>query len=86
MVKTGIILGDIEMRQQCEIIINGHLPPQWMVAFEGMDVIYLPDGSSTCITGSLPDQSALYGLLMRLRDLGINLVSVKAIDLKDKHE
>ncbi len=62
-----------------EIVVCGHLPPQWTTAFEAMEVRCLPD-ASTCIAGALPDQSALYGLLMRLRDLGINLVSVKALD------
>jgi hypothetical protein len=41
---------------------------------EGMEVNGLADGN-TCIAGSLPDQSALSGLLMRLRDLGITLIS-----------
>ncbi len=63
------------MNQQYEIIIRGHLTPQWAVVFDGMEVTCLPDGS-TRIAGCLPDQTALYGLLMRLRDLGITLVSV----------
>ncbi len=44
-----------------------------------MEATCLPDGN-TRITGSVPDQSALYGLLMRLRDLGITLVSVNPAD------
>ncbi len=71
------------MSQQYEIIIHGHLPPRWKVAFEDMELTCLPDGN-TCISGSLPDQSALYGLLMRLRDLGLSLVSVNAVAPKEK--
>ncbi len=71
------------MNHQFEIIISGHLSPRWMVAFEGMEVTSLPDGN-TRITGSLPDQSALYGLMMRLRDLGIKLVSVNPVVAKDE--
>ncbi len=70
------------MSQPYEIIIRGHLPPQWAAAFEGMAVTCLPDGN-TCIYGSLPDQSALYGLLMRLRDLGITLISINVVEPKE---
>ncbi len=66
------------MSQQYEIVIHGHLTAQWSVIFEGMEITCLPDGN-TRISGSLPDQSALYGLLMRLRDLGITLVSVNVV-------
>jgi hypothetical protein len=63
------------MIQRYEIVIRGHLTSQWGAVFEGMEVSCLPDGN-TCITGVLPDQSALYGLLVRLRDLGVTLISV----------
>jgi hypothetical protein len=63
------------MIQRYEIVVHGHLTPEWEAVFEGMEVICLPNGS-TLITGSLADQSELYGLLMRLRDLGITLISV----------
>ncbi len=63
------------MDQKYEITIRGHLASRWAAVFEGMQVICLEDGN-TRITGELPDQSALYGLLMRLRDLGMTLISV----------
>lgn len=63
------------MNQHFEITIRGHLTPQWTVIFDGMDVISLADGN-TLITGNLPDQAALYGLLIQLRDLGMTLISV----------
>jgi len=63
------------MNQHFEITIRGHLTSEWTVVFDGMDVICLTDGN-TLITGNLPDQAALYGLLMRLRDLGLTLISV----------
>jgi hypothetical protein len=66
------------MGQRYEIVVRGHLPSQWAAAFEGMAVQCQADGSS-CIAGSLPDQSALYGLLMRLRDLGLTLVSMRQL-------
>lgn len=64
------------MSQPYEIVILGLLPPQWNSIFEDLEIHCLADGN-TCIAGSLPDQSALYGLLMQLRDFGLTLISVK---------
>ena len=58
-----------------EIRVHGHLSTEWRVAFDGMEITCLADGDTT-LTGFLPDQAALYGLLLRLRDLGLTLVSV----------
>jgi hypothetical protein len=71
------------MSQCYEIIIHGRLPSQWIDFFEEMEVTWLPEGD-TCMAGSLPDQTALYGLLMRLRDLGIQLVSVNVVHPKEE--
>ncbi len=71
------------MSQRYEIVICEHLSPQWVTLLEGMEIVSLPNGG-TRLTGSLPDQSALYGLLMRLRDLGIKLVSVNPIEPKEE--
>ena len=60
-----------------EIIIRGHLPPEWSAELSGLEVTCQSDGN-TRLTGSLPDQAALYGLLLRLRDLGLMLVSVNS--------
>ncbi len=75
--------GAIEMNQQYEIVIHGHLTSQWLMMFEGMEMDCLPDGN-TRIAGSLPDQSSLYGLLMRLRDFGLALVSVNPVVSKEE--
>ena len=58
-----------------EIRIHGHLKSQFARWFDGMQITPLPDGD-TLISGPLPDQSALFGLLSRVRDLGLALVSV----------
>lgn len=71
------------MNQMYEIVIRGHLPPQWTSEFENLEIASLPDGT-TRISGSLPDQSALYGLLMRLRDFGLSLVSVNTVESKEE--
>ncbi len=63
------------MNMRYNIIVREHLPPGWSAVLDGMEVVCQPDGN-TCITGSLPDQAALFGLLLRLRDLGLTLVSL----------
>jgi hypothetical protein len=55
--------------------IEGHLDPQWSDWFEGLAMRHLPDGN-TELSGDVADQSTLYGLLSRSRDLGLTLLSV----------
>ncbi len=57
------------------IRLKGHLGPQWADWFEDMTITLEPDGD-TVLTGPVVDQSALYGLLRRLRDIGLPLISV----------
>ena len=59
-----------------EIHIAGHLDPQWSDWLEGM-AINLQENGETELSGQLPDQSALYGVLNRLRDLNLKLLSVE---------
>lgn len=61
-----------------EIRIAGHLSPQWMDWFEGLTVSLDEDGS-TLLTGPVADQAALHGLLKKIRDLGMILISVNRV-------
>jgi hypothetical protein len=61
-----------------EIRVTGHLDGRWADWFEGLSLRHEPDGT-TVIKGPVPDQAALHGLLHRIRDLGIPLVSVLRI-------
>ncbi|MBI9050242.1 MAG: hypothetical protein JEZ00_12540 [Anaerolineaceae bacterium] len=61
-----------------QIRINGHLNPDWTDWFEGL-TITREDGGTTVLTGEVLDQAALYGTLKRIRDLGMNLVSLNPI-------
>ena len=63
------------MPEQYEIKIKGHLDPRWSEWFAGLKVTEL-EADETLISGSLPDQAALHGLLERIRDLNLKLVSV----------
>src|SRR6266496_3144870 len=58
-----------------QIRITGHLGRTWTDWFEGL-TISLQDNGDTLLTGALVDQAALYGLLKKVRDLGMPLVSV----------
>jgi hypothetical protein len=62
-----------------EIRVEGHLDKRWAASFEGMILNRETDGTTT-LRGPLPDQAALHGLLARVRDVGLSLVSVTRIE------
>lgn len=62
-----------------EIRVQGHLDDRWADWFDGMTITREDDGS-TRIAGVVVDQAALHGLLRKVRDLGMPLVSVNRIE------
>ena len=65
-----------------EIHIKGQIGEHWSEWFAGLDIAYAnPD--ETILSGDVVDQAALYGLLARLRDLGLPLVSVNSTPVND---
>ncbi len=63
-----------------EIRIEGLIDGLWTEWFDGMTITH--DGDlETILIGKLPDQAALHGVLARIRDLGLNLISVRRVDL-----
>jgi hypothetical protein len=67
-----------------QVRIKGHLGGQWTDWFQGL-AITLDDSGDTLLTGSVVDQAALHGLLRKVRDLGMPLVSVSPVELDCKH-
>jgi hypothetical protein len=61
--------------QQIEIWIEGCLDPMWADWLEGMEITNTINGQ-TKISGGVVDQAALYGLIAKLRDLGVRLLSI----------
>jgi hypothetical protein len=61
-----------------EIRVRGHLRPDWSDWLGGMTIHHEPNGT-TRLRGLLHDQAALYGVLLKLRDLGVALLAVKLV-------
>jgi hypothetical protein len=62
-----------------QIRLKGHLGREWTDWFEGLNVT-LEENGDTLLTGLVADQSALYGLLRKVRDLGMSLLSVNRVE------
>jgi len=62
-----------------QIRIKGHLGHQWTGWFEGLTITMHEDGD-TLLVGPVIDQAALYGLLRKVRDVGLRLVSISPVE------
>ncbi len=65
-------------QQVYEIRVEGHLGDSWSPWFEGMTIRH-EEGGETVLTGALVDQTALHGVLIKIRDLGLPLVTVTRV-------
>ena len=76
-----------------EIRLKGHLGNRWADWFEGL-TITLEDNGETLLTGPVADQAALHGVLRKVRDVGMPLISVmrmkpvhaETLDVKETHQ
>lgn len=62
-----------------QIRLKGHLSSQWTEWFEGLTITLEEDGN-TLLSGTVIDQAALHGLLKKVRDLGMPLLSVNSVE------
>lgn len=65
--------------RQYEIRLNGHLDQRWVAWFDGLTITPQGDGT-TVLYGPVVDQAALHGLLQKVRNLGLPLVSVTSVE------
>lgn len=63
------------MSDYCEIVVKGHLDMDWAGWLEGLTITHNDQGA-TLFSGRLRDQAAFYGLLAKVRDMGLFLISV----------
>ncbi len=68
-----------------EIKVEGQLDSSWAGWFDGMSMRQTENGQ-TILTGPLPDQAALHGVLARVRDLGLPLIAVNRIETDNKEQ
>jgi hypothetical protein len=62
-----------------QLRVSGRLDRHWSAWFDGLTVTHEDDGS-TSLTGAVTDQAELHGLLAKIRDLGVTLISVTIVD------
>ena len=70
---------DVKMRQQVEIRVKGRIDEHWSEWFDGLAIAHSGQGE-TILTGLVPDQAALYGLIAKIRNLGLSLRSVSCVE------
>ncbi len=67
--------------QQVEIRVKGRIAERWSEWLDDLTITYT-DQDETVLTGPILDQAALYGLMSKLRDLGLSLSSVSCVELE----
>jgi len=65
------------------IVVEGQLDEHWLDWFDGMQLVNCPDGTAH-LTGCLPDQPALQGVINRLFDLNMKLISVQRVEVGEE--
>jgi hypothetical protein len=71
-------VNDSQSPARYEIRVAGLLGESWATWFSGLEIT--TEGAETVISGLLPDQPALHGVLAKVRDLGMGLISVRRLD------
>jgi hypothetical protein len=77
--QTQAATDDQRTQERYEIRIKGHLDARWSTWFDGLSLSSEADGT-TIIHGTVIDQAALHGLLRKVRDLGLTLLSVMHVE------
>lgn len=72
---SGDVTAGSDSPRRYEVRLEGHLGPRWAAWFDGLSLVN-EDGGTTAIRGEVVDEAALHGLLRKVRDTGLRLVSV----------
>jgi hypothetical protein len=76
---SEISAGDHHNPGRYEVRVKGHLDSRWAAWFDGLTLTHESDGT-TLINGPVADQAALHGLLQKVRDVGLPLLSVTQVE------
>ena len=68
-----------------QIVVKGHLDSEWSDWFDGLTITLLDNGE-TILSGPIVDQTALHGVLIKIRDLGLPLLSLMRIETGRENE
>jgi hypothetical protein len=79
MSETYTIPDDRDESGFYKIRIKGHLDDRWAAWFDVL-TLTLEDNGNTLLTGPVADQAALYGILKKVRDVGLSLISVNRVE------
>jgi hypothetical protein len=71
---------DDDTKDIYRIRVRGHLDKRWADWFDGFEIAYRDE--YTILTGSVPDQAALHGVLAKIRDLGLTILLVEIVESK----
>lgn len=66
------------MNCRAKIKVQGHLDKKWKDWFDGMDITY--ENSNTIISGNITDEAYMYGILNKIRDLNLKLISINPFE------
>jgi len=72
-----------EQGKRYQIVVRGHLEQHCQQWFNGMDIHNFPGGDAS-LTGEVVDQAMLHGLLIKIQDLGLTLISVQCLESADQ--
>jgi hypothetical protein len=76
---------EMKGREVYQFVVKGHLDSEWSDWFDGL-TITLVDNGETILSGPIVDQTALHGVLIKIRDLGLPLLSLTRIEPEKEYE
>ena len=79
------VKNSFQEQEAYRIRVEGILDPKWRDWFDGFEITPL-NNNQTILTGEVPDQAALHGLLAKIRDLYLPLISLKKLDLDNAEQ